>query len=206
MPFISENELEQALVKAAKDPAAGPDFYRLLLESALLVMGTAEGKENAAEVFSLSDGGKLNLIADNIIVASQSAINDLAGLTTEDRGTLTQRYPFLEFTPPTAGARFQLHLGQGWQFFAPDNLITRLTAVLHAEPDVVRVGINLADATTLNGHSAPEGAVRRSPDTGRYVLTDTPYSGPAMVDTTRLDPAKESRTASLDEVFCIAAG
>ena len=129
-----------------------------------------------------------------------------AGLTTEDRGTLTQRYPFLEFTPPTAGARFQLHLGQGWQFFAPDNLITRLTAVLHAEPDVVRVGINLADATTLNGHSAPEGAVRRSPDTGRYVLTDTPYSGPAMVDTTRLDPAKESRTASLDEVFCIAAG
>ena len=62
MPFISENELEQALVKAAKDPAAGPDFYRLLLESDLLVMGTAEGKENAAEVFSLSDGGKLNLI------------------------------------------------------------------------------------------------------------------------------------------------
>ncbi|MCX7281555.1 MAG: enhanced serine sensitivity protein SseB C-terminal domain-containing protein, partial [Alphaproteobacteria bacterium] len=47
---------------AAEDPAAGPDFYRLVLESDLLVMGAAEGKENAAEVFSLSDGGKLNLI------------------------------------------------------------------------------------------------------------------------------------------------
>ncbi len=62
MPFISENELEQALVKAAKDPAAGLDFYRLLLESNLLVMGTAEGMENANEEFSLSLGGKLNLV------------------------------------------------------------------------------------------------------------------------------------------------
>ena len=63
MPFISENELEQALVKAAKDPAAAPDFYRLLLESNLLVMGTAEGMENAREEFALSRGGKLNLIS-----------------------------------------------------------------------------------------------------------------------------------------------
>lgn len=62
MPFISENALEQALVKAAKDPAAGPDFYRLLLDSNLLVMGTAEGMENASEEFALSSGGKLNLV------------------------------------------------------------------------------------------------------------------------------------------------
>jgi hypothetical protein len=62
MPFISENELEKALVKAAKNPAAAPDFYRLLLESNLLVMGTAEGQENASEEFSLSHGGKLNLV------------------------------------------------------------------------------------------------------------------------------------------------
>ncbi|MBW8708331.1 MAG: enhanced serine sensitivity protein SseB C-terminal domain-containing protein, partial [Alphaproteobacteria bacterium] len=62
MPFISENELEKALVKAAKEPAAAPDFYRLLLESNLLVMGTAEGLEEATEEFSLSPGGKLNLV------------------------------------------------------------------------------------------------------------------------------------------------
>src|SRR4051812_7977250 len=62
MPFISENELEQALVKAAKNPAAGPEFYRLLLDSNLLVMGTAEGMENASEEFSLSPASKLNLI------------------------------------------------------------------------------------------------------------------------------------------------
>ncbi|MFO1247436.1 MAG: enhanced serine sensitivity protein SseB C-terminal domain-containing protein [Alphaproteobacteria bacterium] len=62
MPFISENALEQALVKAAKNPAAGPDFYRLLLESNLLVMGSAEGQEGATEEFSLAFGSKLNLV------------------------------------------------------------------------------------------------------------------------------------------------
>ena len=29
MPFISENELEKALVKAVKSPASAPDFRRL---------------------------------------------------------------------------------------------------------------------------------------------------------------------------------
>ena len=62
MPFISENELEIALVKAVKTPAAAPDFYRLLLASDLLVLGTAEGREDAAEPFSLAPGSKLNLV------------------------------------------------------------------------------------------------------------------------------------------------
>ncbi|MFY2860978.1 hypothetical protein ACOJVU_14700, partial [Mycobacterium sp. THU-M104] len=58
---------------------------------------------------------------------------------------------------------------------------------------------------------------------GRYLLTDTVASGPAMYDTTRLNPTTEAhnsnpdpstrhrrpaadaglRTASLDEVLCI---
>ena len=48
MLFIPENELEQALVRAVKEPASAPDFYRLLLESQLLVLGTAEGREAAS--------------------------------------------------------------------------------------------------------------------------------------------------------------
>ena len=68
---------------------------------------------------------------------------------------------------------------------------------------MVQVGINLADATALTGHSAPEDIVRRTPDAGRYVLTHAPYHGPAMVDTTRPDPG--APFASLDEVLCIAA-
>lgn len=62
MPFISENELERALVQAVKNPHQAPDFYRLLLESDLLVMGTAQGQEDATETFRLTPGGKLNLV------------------------------------------------------------------------------------------------------------------------------------------------
>lgn len=62
MPFISENELERALVQAVKNPHQAPDFYRLLLDCDLLVMGTAQGREEATETFSLAPGGKLNLV------------------------------------------------------------------------------------------------------------------------------------------------
>jgi hypothetical protein len=62
VPFISENELERALVQAVKNPASAPGFYRLLLESDLLVMGTAEGQENATEEFTLGPGSKINLV------------------------------------------------------------------------------------------------------------------------------------------------
>jgi hypothetical protein len=62
MLFIPENELERALVKAVKIPAAAPDFYRLLLESDLLVMGTAEGQEGATAAFTLAPGSNLRLV------------------------------------------------------------------------------------------------------------------------------------------------
>jgi hypothetical protein len=43
---------------------------------------------------------------------------------------------------------------------AARHFITRLSAVLHAEPGVVQVGINYADAAELTGACAPEAAVR----------------------------------------------
>lgn len=130
-----------------------------------------------------------------------------AGLSYDDRAHLGRCYSFLEFQPfyehsrDRITTRFWLHLGQGWQFFAPENLITRLTAILDAEPEVFQVAINYGDATRLTGTSAPNTAVRHTPDTGRYTLTDTTAHGPAMFDTTRLDLVG-MRTATLDEVFC----
>lgn len=62
MPFISENKLEEALVRAVKSPATAPDFYRLLLESDLLVLGTVEGQEDVGAAFSLEPGGQLQLV------------------------------------------------------------------------------------------------------------------------------------------------
>ena len=152
-----------------------------------------------------------------------------AGLSAEDRETLQERCGFLEFAEPTPPdwprepayqlthlrsqihERFWLHLSQGCQFFAPDNFITRLTAILNAEPGVFQVAINFTDAVTLTGACAAEETVRREPDTGRYVLTDVVAHGPAMFDTARLDRAggledsdDELHTASLDEVLCVA--
>ncbi len=162
-----------------------------------------------------------------------------AGLSPKDRATLVERYGFLEFCPPGPDdgpsahlahlrtqihQRFWLHLGEGWRFFAPENFITRLTAVLQAETQVFQVGINFTDAVKLTGASAAEQAIRRAPDAGRYLLTEAVASGPAMFDTTRLDRAGGMqgtdtdpiaqlgrraataglRTASLDEVLCTA--
>ena len=159
------------------------------------------------------------------------------GLSAADRAKLRKRYGFLTFArrrssdkpaPQLAqlraqiDGRFWLHLGAGWRFFAPENYITRLTAVLDAEPQVFQVGINFEDAAKLTGASAAEEAVHRAPDAGRYLLTDVMATGPAMFDTTRLDqargvqnsdpdpPAQRSRpaaragprTATLDEALC----
>jgi hypothetical protein len=163
-----------------------------------------------------------------------------AGLSVQDRAILHERYAFLEFADRSPGqtpgaqlmalrdeihGRCWLHLGQGWQFFAPENLITRLIAVLDAETQVFQVGINLDDAVGLTGISAPEQMVRRTTDAGRYVLAETVARGPAMFDTARLDQAGSVggtdpdpitelarsaaaaglQTASLDEVLCITA-
>lgn len=162
-----------------------------------------------------------------------------AGLSAADRGILRKRYEILEFARRRSGAkppaflaqlraqidgRLWLHLGENWRFFAPENYIARLTAVLDAEPEVFQVSINFEDAAKLTGFCAVEEAVRRAPNAGRYLLADAMATGPAMFDTTRLDRARgvtgtgpdpptqrglrtaraELRTASLDEVLCIS--
>jgi glycosyltransferase involved in cell wall biosynthesis len=162
------------------------------------------------------------------------------GLSAQDRAILGERYGFLEFAECGPGdgpgaqfgqlraqihGRFWLHLGQGWRFFAPENFITRLTAVLDAEAGVFQVSINFADAAKLTGTCAAEQEVHRAPDAGRYLLTEVVASGPAMFDTARLDraggldrtdpdpiaalgrraAAAALQTASLDEVLCITA-
>jgi hypothetical protein len=149
----------------------------------------------------------LNCCTDIARVGRFLVLDD--GLSAHDRTNLHERYGFLDISPPGVQLtqlrahiheRFWLHLGEGWRFFAPENLITRLIAVLHAEPHVVQVGINLHDATDLTGASAPEHTVRRAPDTGRYLLTEQHAHGPAMLDTTR---PHHQHTATLDEVLCI---
>ena len=213
-----------------------------------LVQGLVDGRRDADVVVSVVAGPD-RAATQQTLNSFLNCCNDVsrvgrflmvdAGLSTKDRATLRERYGFLEFCASGPGdkpgaqlahiraqvdARLWLHLGQDWRFFAPENFITRLEAVLEAETLVFQVGINLADAVKLTGASAAEQAVRRAPNAGRYVLTNVVASGPAMFDTARLDRAgglraKKAdgitalarraaaaglRTASLDEVLCIA--
>jgi hypothetical protein len=180
----------------------------------------------------------LNSYADRSRI-SRLLIDD-AELSEADRAVLRLRYPRVESLDAqfkeSAGARlrricdgvdtrFWLHVDPGWRFFAPERLLSRLAAILDAEPDVVAVAVNFEDATGLTGLSAADDVIRRGSSTGRYVLTDQMPVGPAMVDMQRLarmggiDPAAVDvqsdltaraqaaglRTASLDEVLCVPA-
>ena len=143
------------------------------------------------------------------------------GLREPDRSALHEQYPFVEIVDraPLTGADtqfghmsrmveepFWLHLGAGWRFFAPEQLIGRLVAVLDAEPGVYQVGVNFGDATELTGVCAPKNAILRGEGTGGYVVTDSPASGPAMFHRARMDAPAGLRTASLDEVLCLRGG
>ncbi|MEI7548738.1 MAG: hypothetical protein WCK21_11885, partial [Actinomycetota bacterium] len=84
------------------------------------------------------------------------------------------------------------------------------TSILHAEPDVSRVGINYRDATTLTGTAAPAATTRTNSGTGRYVLTDAESHfashGPTMIDVNRFRTRSDDTRftgATLDEVLCI---
>jgi tetratricopeptide (TPR) repeat protein len=178
----------------------------------------------------------LNSYADRSRI-SRLLVDD-AELSEADRAVLRLRYPRVESLDApfresagarlrrindSVGTRFWLHVGPGWRFFAPERLLSRLAAVLDAEPDVVAVAVNFEDAAGLTGLSAADEIIRRGAGTGRYVLTDRMPIGPAMIDTQRLarmggiDPvagdvvadltaraqAAGLRTASLDEVLCV---
>ena len=150
-----------------------------------------------------------------------------ADLSDADRTALRDRYDFLEFIRiPVAAdsvsqldalrghvsARYWLHVPRAWRFFAPESLITRMLAVMEAEPAVVQFGVNLGDSPVLTGLCPPEGEVRRTPDGQRYVMAHERISGPAMVDIVRFDSLVDAESAfeapghiaTCDEVLCLA--
>jgi hypothetical protein len=62
MPFISENKLEEALVAVVKNPATAPNFYRLLLESDLLILGTVNSQQAPTEKFHAKAGSSFDFV------------------------------------------------------------------------------------------------------------------------------------------------
>jgi hypothetical protein len=66
MAFVPENDLERVLMRAAGEPAARPEFYRLLLESDLLVLGTVDRAPGATGGTVVQPGDQLKIIAVTI--------------------------------------------------------------------------------------------------------------------------------------------
>jgi SseB protein C-terminal domain/SseB protein N-terminal domain len=62
MAFTPENNLERALMRAANEPGARPEFYRLLLESELYVIGKVDGAiPNENGLIHVAAGAHLSL-------------------------------------------------------------------------------------------------------------------------------------------------
>lgn len=126
-----------------------------------------------------------------------------SGLADVDRTSLLDAYPFLELAARDEKiGRFLLRLEAGWEFFTPGPLIRRLTAVFDAEPNLVQIAVNYADAHVPT-QAIPEIAdIRTTPDGQRYVLTNSPATCPVMLDTTRTG-SFAAQYATLDEVVCV---
>jgi hypothetical protein len=63
MLFVPDNDLERALLRAVKEPHTAADFYRLLLTSDLLVLGSVEGHESDTDAFSVAPGSNVKLVS-----------------------------------------------------------------------------------------------------------------------------------------------
>jgi len=59
--FVPENDLESALVCAAKEPAARPEFYRLLLSSDLFIIGEVEGRSLSNTTNTIQPGEQIQI-------------------------------------------------------------------------------------------------------------------------------------------------
>ncbi len=58
MAFEPQNALEAALAKAVTDPLARPDFYRLLMESDLVVLGRKSGEPPSFNIATMRHNGR----------------------------------------------------------------------------------------------------------------------------------------------------
>jgi hypothetical protein len=192
--------------------------------SADVTVSLVAGPDRAATEYALNSF--LNSCLDRDRVGRYLVFD--AGLSAADRFALLEQYPFLEFGPRPSGlttgaelseirrhgsGHYWLKLGQGWRFFAPERLLTRLISVFDAEPEILQVGVNFEDADALTGRCTAESDVRRTADGGRYALSSALVTGPAMVHVARFFACSGSDTgtehsplsATLDEVLCLSA-
>jgi hypothetical protein len=127
--------LESALVQAAQDPAARPEFYRILLESEVYVIGTSNGEGNRV----LAPGAGISLMmleqADGTkAIPFFSSMDALERVLAERTGYLVM--PARAFFEMTRGAMLVLNPGyeHGKEFF-PNEVASLLDSGLNRVPE-----------------------------------------------------------------------
>ncbi len=100
MVFQPQNALEDVLTRAARDPLARPEFYRLLLESELVVLGRTYGDPSQMTIATLRHNGREYLP----VFSAPVRLSDFAGAG-QEHFTMRGRALF----ESTRGANFALN-------------------------------------------------------------------------------------------------
>jgi hypothetical protein len=114
MSFEPENDLERTLMRASKEPAARPEFYRLLLESDLFVIGQVEGRAPGEARHAIASGEKVQIMTSKTakgepFIPVFSSLSRLRTYIHDENGYLALKgRPLFETVP---GAMFILNLG-----------------------------------------------------------------------------------------------
>lgn len=116
MAFAPENALENALMRAAREPAARPEFYRLLLESDLLVLGRIARAAPGTEGPTVHPGDSLQIASAQI---NGRTSHPVFSSTTRLQAYIRQKEDFLSLNgrtlfAATPGASFVLNPGSDY--------------------------------------------------------------------------------------------
>ncbi len=116
MAFVPENALETALMHAAKETAARPEFYRLLLASDLLALGRISRAKPETGGPTVQPGDKLEIVSVQI---NGRACHPLFSSATRLQAYIRQKEEFLTLNgrtlfTATPGATFVLNPGSDY--------------------------------------------------------------------------------------------
>ncbi|MDX1997137.1 MAG: enhanced serine sensitivity protein SseB C-terminal domain-containing protein, partial [Thermoanaerobaculia bacterium] len=131
------NRLEAALAKAADDPASRPEFYRLLLDSTIYVIGFTDAPEAASRV-NLKAGENLSIVNWET-PDGKPIIPFFASLEALQRGLQEESQyvglPARTFFEITRGSSLVLNPGSPWgKEFFPQEVNTLLESGVNQVP------------------------------------------------------------------------
>ncbi len=188
-PFDEPNELERALMEAAKDPTARGAFSRILLDSRVLVIGRVLRQEGADPAVTAQAGDQVSLYHGTTddgreCVPFYSSARVLASVAPDASPYLEMRVRDL-FTM-TRGETLMLNLGAPWgKEFTPREVEQLLDhgwagdQIVNDRPRQVRLGLPTDEPTALIAGLVT--VLKRHPQVARAYLGMIQYKDDPVV-------------------------